>query len=288
MIKTILVPVGGSATDASTFATALATAKLFAAHLAFFHVRIGAAEAVAYTPHADFAQGAGSLHVLERLTKESENRASNARRHVAEFCADQHLVLDEVSPPDHLSASWCEESHNALERLMSRSRHYDLVVMGRGARPNGLPRNLLGRLLLGCGRPILIAPREARSDGNRTVVVCWQETPQAARALTASMPFLTRAKRVVFLSVDEKDANAADALQDIARKMVWHGVTAETKLIESDRRATAHQLFAAAQELGADLVVMGSHSHSRTHEMIFGSCTQSALDDAALPVLIVH
>ncbi len=288
MIKTILVPLGGSATDAGVFATALAAARLFAAHLGFFHIRLSASEAVAYTPHADFALAAGSLRTLDQLAKETANRALSAERHVAQFCADNNLALSDAPVRDGpVSASWCEESHKAIERLVTRARHNDLVVMGRAVRANGLPRDILERVLIGSGRPLLIAPRHVRPSVSGTVVVCWQETPQAARALTAAMPFVTRATRVVFLSVEE-NGSIAPILQDVARKMAWHGLTAETLMVANDGRATAVQLFAAADRLGADLVVMGSFSHSRAHEIIFGSCTRAALESAELPVLIVH
>jgi hypothetical protein len=77
------------------------------------------------------------------------------------------------------------------------ARHYDLVVVGRRTGPNGLPPNLIERILLGSGRPLLIAPPRPPSLLLGTVMVCWKETAEAARAVAAAMPLLANAERVV-------------------------------------------------------------------------------------------
>jgi hypothetical protein len=74
MIKTILVPTGGSTTDSVVFETALAVARPWGAHLEFFHARVNLGQAIRYTPHASFARGQGLRNELHELQQKVESR----------------------------------------------------------------------------------------------------------------------------------------------------------------------------------------------------------------------
>ena len=65
---------------------------------------------------------------------------------------------------------------------------------------------------------MLIAGSSATAALTGTIMVCWKETAEAARAVNAAMPFLIHARRVVIVSVAENDENVADALSDVGRK----------------------------------------------------------------------
>ncbi|MFI4987631.1 MAG: universal stress protein [Alphaproteobacteria bacterium] len=288
-MKTILVTTGGSTTDQAVFATALCAARPLAAHLEFFHVRITAGEAARFTPHADFAVGAALRDAIARLHGEEITRSAAALLHFRTFCKQEKIaIVDVPCASGRLSASWREETNGAESRLMLRARHNDLVVIARPTRANGMPADLLEILLVGCGRPILIAPAKAPDSVSGTVMVCWKETAEAARALAAALPLLAKAERVLFTAVVERGQPSGDMLADIARQMAWHGIRAEPQLLDNDGRPAAIQLAAQAAACRADLMVMGAYGRSRTRELIFGGCTQSALEWADVPVLLLH
>ena len=69
---------------------------------------------------------------------------------------------------------------------------------------------------------------------------------------------------------------------------MWHGVAAEATSVPTDNRAVADALQFAARRYDADLMVMGAYGFSRTREIIFGGCTQSFIDRAERPVLLMH
>ncbi|MGA7489448.1 MAG: hypothetical protein WBW74_21195, partial [Xanthobacteraceae bacterium] len=212
MIKTVLVPASGSDTDLVVFETALAAARPCRAHLEFFHLRVSSGEALRHTPHAAFARGKGLRNALQELHNESESRSAAAQSHFRDFCARHEIAVVDAPTPFHaVSASCHEERGQGEEPFITRARLHDLVVMGRFTRPNGLPPELVRLLLVGCGRPVLIAgPHAPRSLGG-TVMVCWKDAREPARALTAAMPLLTEAERVVIAAVDEGRASANDA-----------------------------------------------------------------------------
>jgi nucleotide-binding universal stress UspA family protein len=242
-----------------------------------------------HTPHVAFASGPALSGALNTLEADVDRRSAGAVAHVNEFCARENIEIRDVpSGSGAVTASLCEEVHNAHRRLMFYARHSDLVVMGRSKRPNGLPADLIETLLLGCGRPILLASTEAPGNIAGTVMVCWRDTPDAARAVVAAMPFLVNAKRVVFVGIGERDSDIVEAVGDVADQFRWSGVATDVEIVAPKGRPISDVLSATAAASGADLVVMGAYGHSRTRELIFGGCTQAVIRHAYRPVLLLH
>ena len=78
-------------------------------------------------------------------------------------------------------------------------------MVGRARKANGLPTDFIEDLLVDCGRPVLIANSMAQPSLTGTIMVCWKDTPESARAVSAAMPYLTRADRVMVVSVVESE-----------------------------------------------------------------------------------
>jgi nucleotide-binding universal stress UspA family protein len=287
MIKTILVPTGGSDTDFFVFETALAVAQLFMAHLEFFHVHVNTGEAVRYSPHARFARGPGLRNALDDLRQESQARSRAGKQHFQNFCKRHRLkVTDTPTRSLRVSASWHEEPSHEEEPFVTQARAHDLVVMARPSRPDGLPPDLLQLLLFGSGRPILIPTVERPPNPAGTVMICWKDAAEPTRAITAAMPLLVKAKRVIIMNIEEDHPSANAAA--IARYLEWHGVRAQTQAFKAGRRQVATLLSSAAKDCAADLLVMGAYSRGPFQESIFGGCTQSILQHAEVPVFLLH
>jgi nucleotide-binding universal stress UspA family protein len=288
-MKSILVPVGGSDTDGPLLETALAAARPFSGHLHFLHVHVGAGQAAANIPHTEFAMGPALANALEDLERKAETRSAEAAQHVRDFCALSKIeICDAPGTTPGVTASWHEEKGHALKRIMFCARHCDLVVVGRAHRPNGLSADFIERLLVGCGRPVLISNSAPPRTLSGTIMVCWRETAEAARAVSAAMPFLTHAKRVVVATVAERNEDLAGSAGEVVRHLAWNGVSAEAEVIMANGGAAPRLLAMAAQACGADLVVLGAYGHSHLREVLFGGCTQTFIRDANRPVLLMH
>jgi nucleotide-binding universal stress UspA family protein len=288
-MKSFLIPIGGSDTDASLFETALAAARPFSSHMNFLHIHVGPGQAAANTPHAAFAMGPALSNALRDLDAQAKTRSALAAQHFRDFCARSTVeICDVPGNAKGVTASWQAEDGHALRRIMFHARHNDLVVVGRAKTANGLPADFLEELLLGCGRPVLIATSAPAPAPTGTIMVCWKESAEAARAVNAAMPFLIQARRVVVAGVAETGENLAEALSDVARQLAWNGVRAELRPLVAAGAAIPGLLASAAQDCNADLMVLGAYGRSRMREILFGSCTRSVIHDAGMPVLLMH
>src|SRR5438477_6827156 len=247
-MKSILVLVGGAQSDDLVFETARAAAVPFAGHLNFLHIYVEAGQAALNSPHTEFASGPSLSNALQELEAQARARSMNAEEHVRAFCSRSGIAIcDTPAPSDQVTASWQEEKNDALPRAIFHARHNDLVVVGRAKRPNGLPSDFIVRLLLDSGRPVLIAGAAPPRSLTGTVMVCWRETADAARAVTAAMPLLQKAGRTILASVAPRDSNIVDAMADIAQQLAWSGINIENSLIAPDERTPEVQISAAAE-----------------------------------------
>jgi nucleotide-binding universal stress UspA family protein len=289
-MRTILVPVGGGETDQVVFDTALAVATPLSAHLEFLHVRIKAGAAAEHAPHVAFARGAALANALDDLKKQGEARARAAGDNVLAFCKASGIDMREepCAAATPVTARWRMEEGDALQRLVFHARHNDLVVMARARQSDGLPPGRLETLLMTSGRPLLIASSSLPTSLLRTVMVCWKETPQAARALSAALPLLAKAERVVVVGVNETDEPADEGVAAIVHGLRWHGIKAGSRVCAQDGLPTSQRLGRIAGECGATLMVMGGYGRGPTRELLFGGCTQAILEAAEVPVFLLH
>jgi nucleotide-binding universal stress UspA family protein len=288
MIKTILVLVGGSERDEVVLQTALAAARPFSAHLKFLHIHVSPGQAARFS-HAEFARGLALRNALEQLDNKAKTFSELAADHIRDFCARSMIEFcDAPTKAENVTASFREEQDNALERLTFHARHSDLIVMGRAKQSQGLPPDTLERLVLSCGRPMLVATSAPPQNLTGTIMVCWKESANAARAVAAATPILTQAKRVVFASVVERDDSVTEAMHHLARQFAWNQIPTEVQIVPADGRKIPASLSAAAEACGADLVVMGAYGRSRARGLLFGSCTEAFIHHADRPILLMH
>lgn len=288
-MKTILVLTGGSESDTAVFGTALAVARPLDAHLEFLHIRLSPGDAAAFTPHLEFASGAALRSALDHLQAEADKRSAASARHFQRFCAQEAIeIADAPLRSRGLSAVWHEARGDGIGHMRLRVRHNDLVVLARASRANGMPPDLIERLLVGCGRPVLVAPARLRQSVTGTALVCWNESAAAARALGAALPLLSKSARVVIVGVEDSAGASVDGTRDLAQQLAWHGINAESRWISAGARSTAEHLDSTAADYDADLLVMGGYGHSRARETVFGGCTRHFLDHAERPVLMMH
>lgn len=182
---------------------------------------------------------------------------------------------------------------DALIRL--QSLYCDLVITGQSDlsdRSLIWSTRLPAYLALHSARPLLVIPE---GDGpvtipGRSIVIGWNATAEASRAVAGALPLLVRAQRVQIIVLNPRQhygQHGQEPGADLATYLARHGVRAEVSRSEtSEECGTA--LCRLAQDSGADLIVAGAFGRSRFQEWVLGGTTRSLLNQSRLPLLLGH
>jgi nucleotide-binding universal stress UspA family protein len=125
-----------------------------------------------------------------------------------------------------------------------------------------------------------------RGTMGERVVVAWNASREAARAVADAMPILVQARKVDVLVVTPRLTDYVPGL-DIARHLAAHGVTAN--VVDRERILDpASEILNFLAENDSDLLVMGCYGHARLREVIFGGVSLAMLKSMTVPVLMSH
>ncbi|HRE43195.1 MAG TPA: universal stress protein [Terricaulis sp.] len=187
----------------------------------------------------------------------------------------------------------------ALSRDLGRvaavhARYADVAIMARPSDGPGsdLREEIIEGVLFHSGRPALIAPPgwSGATVGKR-VVVAWDASREATRALSEAQAILSDADQVTVVTVDAKPKMFGHGDQpgtQIAAHLSRRGLKTEVRNVDGMGRAPALAILEEATALNADLVVMGGYAHSRLRDLVFGGATKDMLRAATVPVLLAH
>jgi len=282
-IRKVLVPLDGSDRDRHALDAAFAVAHVFGAHIDAMHVRV---QPVDTLPFVGEGMSAALVQELVELSeRETAARAAIARKTFEAMRAAAAVPLaSTVLPTATPSALWLELEGQEEDAVAAAGRLADLIVLAT-PEPSGSIGNpgTFGVALFETGRPVLVAGKHGAPLRLDHIIVAWDGSAQAARALAAALPFLACAKKVSIVSA--QDPGEDDDLKSVPAYLAWHGIAAESRTI-GHHPSVGDALNAAARE--ADLLVMGGYSHSRLREMILGGVTRRMLERATLPLLLAH
>ena len=175
--------------------------------------------------------------------------------------------------------------------LALNSLHADLVVTGGPSGNGGLPNAWSAEaLLLATGVPFLLLPDCWTGAAIEHVVVAWNASREARRAVADALPLLVAAKSVTVLLVDpgKNSRHGDEPGADIALYLSRHGAKVTVEQIASNGAPVARAILDHVRQSAADLVIIGAYSHARAAQMVFGGVTRSLLREAAIPLLIAH
>jgi nucleotide-binding universal stress UspA family protein len=172
--------------------------------------------------------------------------------------------------------------------VAERARYHDLTLIGLppGA---GSVQVSAEAAIFESGRPILLVPETAAPGAPDHVVIAWDGSRVAARAVADARDLLQRARAVTIATVvGEKPLPEDDLGERLTEHLAGHGVDAQVARVQGAGRPIAESLQAHARDLGAGLLVMGGFGHSRVRDFVLGGATAGILKDLQIPVLISH
>ena len=270
--KTILVHLDDNPRRAERLNLAFELSARFDAHL----VALFALDA-ARIPSYALAEAGPVVREIE-----GRRRAEAARAAEAEF--------RRAEPPGAGKAEWRVSAIDALAAVRLSARYADLVVLGQPEPENAAARAFAEELLLSAGRPLLFVPYAGHfRDAGKRVLVAWNASREAARAVSDALPILERAQSVDVVVFDPDGGDHGEVVgADIALFLARHGVNATAARQSAPDIDVGSQILSRAADANADLIVMGGYGHSRLRELALGGATRTVLDSMTVPVLMAH
>lgn len=275
MIKDIVVNLGlGERDPAGDFAVSVADA--FEAHL------LGVA--FAYEPIIPgTVMGGIPPELIESQRAESNTKARNA---IARFeqAAKRAGISSETRA---MSAS----ISGAADQFGHLARRFDLAVVGQPERERAMADEVVDEgVLFESGRPVIFVPFIQKTGLKLDrVMVCWDGSRTAARAVADSLPFLQKAKQVEVVIVAAKQGKSGEVPgADLGQHLARHGLKVDVKRITSPDIDVPSTILSYAADSSVDMIVMGGYGHSRLREFVLGGATRGMLESMTVPVLMSH
>lgn len=281
-IKNVLYCVDDGPNRGDSVEAAVVISEKFGANLTGCYVIPNTAMAIA-------AAGGGGVAAPQLITEMQEQAKSRAAAAEQDF----KMQLREMDR----TADWLclEGSKGTIGPDMARQAHYaDLVVARRPVPEEGIPYDYgtASDLIADAGCPVILVPPELEQQTiGEKVVIGWNETREASRAVHDALPFLVRAKSVtVVMAVPESwSAEQPPSGEKIGTVLKEHGATVHVEpmygVVDKD---SGDALLACANDIHADLLVIGAFSHTRLREGIFGGVTRQMIEETRVPTLMSH
>ncbi|MEW5881919.1 MAG: universal stress protein [Pseudomonadota bacterium] len=234
-----------------------------------------------------------SMYLPAGVEAGAETLAELQRRTLAELVAEARARFDAgVKAAGITRSEFRADEGDIAEVVALHARYADLVIVNQTDPEADTRTNFADAVLMWVGRPVLVVPYtgQFKTLGER-VLVAWNASREAARAVTDALPFLQRAQQVVVLSIAGKRTTSefgGTPGADVAVYLARHGVKTEVAPTVAADVDAGEEILSRAFDYGADLIVMGAYGHSRAREIVLGGATRTVLKSMTVPVLMSH
>jgi nucleotide-binding universal stress UspA family protein len=274
--KTILVHSDAGKRCAARVEIAIRLARQFDAHL----IALNALSRVDLPGYV--LEGVGGVTIEEFRKRYAEEQVRHGKSSFSKAIAASGLPKSE----------WRASDLDAVDAVTLHGRYADLIVIGQPWTEDNsaVNSNFANQVMLEAGRPVLMIPHAGNfpTIGKR-IIVGWNASREATRAVTDAIPFLRQAEVVQVMVINPKAGeHGAMPGNDIALFLARHGVKVEVHVDESSEIDIGNEMLSRASDFGADLIVMGGYGHSRFRESLMGGATRTLTDSMTVPVLLSH
>ncbi|NQY23626.1 MAG: universal stress protein [Campylobacteraceae bacterium] len=164
------------------------------------------------------------------------------------------------------------------------SKFCDLVIAA--APPSGIATATFETAVLKSGKSVLMFPRVMKKFSLDSIIIGWNNSPEASRSLTSSLDLLKAAKKVKIVSSKEYIKDETQ-MKDIQAYLSLHGVESTYEIVKTTR-IPGQALLNAANDGNFDLIVAGAFGQKGLRELMFGGTTRYLLENSTLPVFLSH
>ena len=167
--------------------------------------------------------------------------------------------------------------------IEQESKFCDLVI---AAAPSGVTTATFETAVLKSGKQVLMFPRIMRKFSLDSIIIGWNNSTEASRAVTSSIELLKKAQRVHIVSSPEY-VEDSEIMKNLIEYLKLHDIDASYEIVKTTR-IPGQALLNAALDGNFDLIVAGAYGHKGLKELMFGGATRYLLEKSTLPIFMSH
>jgi nucleotide-binding universal stress UspA family protein len=283
MTASILMPLAQELPTARVFDATLWLAGQLNAQVQAAYIRPNPNTAASFVPEVIAAAGV----TREAIEREGREAASMAKARFDEWRDRNGGLASAFHTSDSWGAAWSEHV-GEYEPIVTRfGRLSDFIVLPRPTRDEIVAQRCLDAAVFGTGRPTLLVGETVPAALTDHVLIAWNGSLEASRAVFGAAPLLRLAKRITIFTAREYGAEAV-SLDDLATSLRDRGTYTPEVIFPTGEASTGAALVTAAETHHVTLIVMGAYTHSRMREAFLGGVTSHLLAHAPVPLLMSH
>lgn len=254
--------------------------------------RAGGAEAATATPLA--LAEAFSAHVTALIfpmdsALPAPTTADDATKQLEDRAAEAFATIAKRRGVMYETRKRTSFAYGNGEAFADHLRVSDLAILGQDGAPSIGAQILQQAAIFDSGRPVLLASQaQPLASLPQRILVAWDASPAAVRAVHGAMPFITRAAETVIATVtDDKDLRPGQSGIALAHLLARHGAKPRFLALQRGSGGVLERLLAAASDTEVEMLVMGAARHAPLHNLVLGSATADVLAlGPTLPILL--
>jgi len=285
MLRKILVPVRGDGKGDNVLAHAAALAREFNAHIEITHCR---AKPEDLLPFGVPIPAAVRAQLTQSSTELFDAEEAGLRAELEALAKTLNLTLTDKPTGSAVTASFVEESGRQIDVIRHHGRLADLIAVAKPDIDRNIGTNTLKAALFSTGRPVLMCPDAGGTvapDLGQNIVIAWDGSLEASRAVISTLPLLAVAKQVTIVTATGKPVSVT--AEELREYLAAHDVSASVQIIEA-KPNVARALLDAAKKMGANMMILGAYSRNQELERLLGGTTQYIVDHATIPVIMTN
>ncbi|MFK7879869.1 universal stress protein [Roseobacter sp.] len=234
--------------------------------------------------HSNYYEAGSNAVIMQAAIEQAQKQAEDVKAQVTDWLSNSNLRWNTTAAITTLA--------DAGRPLTRAARFADLCVATLPYRDNSLAEEsmILETMMLDAGCPTIVAPDTDPVGQPERMVIAWNESAEALRAVRAAIPMMKTAQEVHIAIIDppEHAADRSDPGGSLAVMLARHGVTCDIQVMSRGGAKVSERLRRHVTETNAQMLVMGAYGHSRFREAVLGGATREMLEHAAVPVFMAH
>ena len=279
-----MIPVRGDGKSEYVFAHAAVLAQRFKAHVVVTHCRTRPEDLMPFgVPIPAFLK----KQIVEQAIEVADQEEKGIRAEIIKLAKKFKLTTTDAPTGKFASYEWVEKAGRQVEILKRHGRLADLIAVAKPDSDGALGVNSLKGALFHTGRPVLMCPNTNKisPDLGSHIAIAWNGSTEASRAVALNLGLIESAKTITILTGGEEIHGAS--AEDLAAYLKIRGVKSTIERFKPSKNVGADLLKHCAAA-GADMMIMGAYGDNYEKEIVFGGNTQTVIDHATMPIVLVH